>query len=673
MFRYLSLLVFSLSVVVLAGLTSDAQAAGPAFRINHVHPMYFDRAGCDSLEIENLSDSEMLIIVRVPKDTSVFAFQELFGGYTASFGIKAHARRFVHIEYGPRTGYLESALMTAEDQYSKYSDTITLMGRDSAYIKSKDFTITKPERRFTYLDQESFVDVTIANITKDTIHVRSQNFPNSVHFKWIGDNFWTIPPFDSQKVTIAHWTDFYYGDTTVFSFLGSRIGCISDTMLLIAIPAPGFDMDVSFSPAYVNFNRIPPDSTACQEVLLKNNADYPVYIDWWYDSTERQYLPDAPAIPTTLAPHSSSPMHGCLTAPHDYGSFANQTVSFRYLNPTHQFGSAANLNLSLRATDCVQPAEDTTFFANVLLGDSIDRTITFRNMTDSNRAITFLNLTQYFSDPGIYFVDTVLPMPLPSHGTANLKLRYRPQRAATLQEAASALFTPVTLGCGFASAELSAKGVSASDPTVSDLFPSKKKTLNVPSPRRTQLARYYFRNNQASDITVESVTLASDRYYSIRAIEHQALPFLLKPGEYFSVEFAVTTDTNGMYLDTLIVNTKNSLASNYFPLQAIRTGGVDVLSSVRIPNEESNYQFSIYPNPATALVHFEFPEAAHTEIEIFDVLGHIVATGHAESSWQWDRQSINGSIVPDGNYIARVTIYRDGMPPLTASRALRLK
>jgi len=149
MFRYLSLLVFSLSVVVLAGLTSDAQAAGPAFRINHVHPMYFDRAGCDSLEIENLSDSEMLIIVRVPKDTSVFAFQELFGGYTASFGIKAHARRFVHIEYGPRTGYLESALMTAEDQYSKYSDTITLMGRDSAYIKSKDFTITKPERRFT--------------------------------------------------------------------------------------------------------------------------------------------------------------------------------------------------------------------------------------------------------------------------------------------------------------------------------------------------------------------------------------------------------------------------------------------------------------------------------------------------------------------------------------------
>src|SRR4051794_33061219 len=104
MFRHPLLLVFSLCVVGLAGLISDAKAAAPAFRINHVHPMFFDRAGRDSLEIENLSDSDMLIVVRVPKGTYLFQFVELFGGQSASFGLKAHAKRFVHIDYSPGTG-----------------------------------------------------------------------------------------------------------------------------------------------------------------------------------------------------------------------------------------------------------------------------------------------------------------------------------------------------------------------------------------------------------------------------------------------------------------------------------------------------------------------------------------------------------------------------------------
>jgi hypothetical protein len=673
MFRHPSLLVFSLLVVVM-GLASNAKASGRTFRFNHVHPMYFDRAGLDSLEIENLSDSDMLIIVRVPKDTSVFAFQELFGGYAASFGIKAHARRFVHIEYGPRTGYLESALMTAEDQYSKYSDTITLMGRDSAYIKSKDFVVVKPNNRYTYLDQDSHTSVLIKNITKDTIHVQSQFYPASSHFGFGPEgNFWAIPPMDSQRVTLRHWTDYFYGDTTVFRFNGTRVGCIGDTMLLIATPAPGMDMDVTFNPTYVNFGTVAPDSVLCKEVLLQNNADYPVLIDWWTDSTERQYVPDFPALPTELAPHSATPIHFCLKGGSNFGQYLNQTVSFRYLNETHQYQGAANLSGFLRTTNCIQAGEDTTYFSNVLIGDSIDRMVTLQNLTDHDYAISFLLLQQGASDQSIYFVDTATPMPIAAHGAANLHLRYKPTRIATTAEGISALLTPATSECNIWSSDVSGTGVTAGDPTVSDLFPAKKKPLLVRSPRRVQLTRYYFRNNQASDVTVESVDLASGRYYSIRAIEHQALPFVLKPGEYFSVEFAVTTDTNGMYLDTLIVNTKNSLTSNYFPLQAIRTGGIDVLSSVRIPDEESYYQFSIYPNPASSVVHFEFPDAMHSEIEIVDILGNIVATGQAESSWQWERQSVSGSVVPDGNYIVRVTIYRDGMPPLTTSRPLRLK
>src|SRR5439155_16910743 len=106
---------------------------------------------------------------------------------------------------------------------------------------------------------------------------------------------------------------------------------------------------------------------------------------------------------------------------------------------------------------------------------------------------------------------------------------------------------------------------------------------------------FHFSNTGSTNLKITDVSLKNGKSFAITDIQPtNTLPFILTPGQSMSVTISMTTVTNRVYYDEVIITAENALISMDFQLQGLRKNGTQ--AGVRLSNAEQHV--AIYPNPS---------------------------------------------------------------------------
>jgi hypothetical protein len=112
-----------------------------------------------------------------------------------------------------------------------------------------------------------------------------------------------------------------------------------------------------------------------------------------------------------------------------------------------------------------------------------------------------------------------------------------------------------------------------------------------------------------------------------------------------TVTVSMTTVTNGVYYDEVIITAEQGFISMTFDLQGLRKNGV----AAAVHNVPKGQHVTIYPNPTQGNISVAIPGIHNAKIEVLDVLGKVITTATASDLWNWK------STEPAGTYVVHVS------------------
>jgi archaellum component FlaG (FlaF/FlaG flagellin family) len=156
---------------------------------------------------------------------------------------------------------------------------------------------------------------------------------------------------------------------------------------------------------------------------------------------------------------------------------------------------------------------------------------------------------------------------------------------------------------------------------------------------------FHFKNTGSTNLKITGVALKNGKSFSITGIvPTSTLPFTLAPGESMSVTVSMTTVTNGVYYDEVIITAEQGIISMDFQLQGLRTNGT---AGVSAPHPSQH--FTLYPNPSHGTITVEFPGIRNAKIQVIDLLGRVITSATASEKWIWNCTE------PMGTYILHMS------------------
>jgi hypothetical protein len=111
--------------------------------------------------------------------------------------------------------------------------------------------------------------------------------------------------------------------------------------------------------------------------------------------------------------------------------------------------------------------------------------------------------------------------------------------------------------------------------------------------------------------------------------------------------------TNYTFTDTHMLN-----GNNYYRLRQVDKDGVTRYSKVvTLDNAATTVRFSVYPNPAAAVLHFAItsPAPEQVTVQVYNLAGIVVMSSQQELSAGNNQQSVAISGLKSGNYFLKIT------------------
>ena len=325
---------------------------------------------------------------------------------------------------------------------------------------------------------------------------------------------------------------------------------------------------------------------------------------------------------------------------------------------------------------CLEVSLDSTLFGPVIVGGSVTANLTINN----NRKTANSIVSAIFNGEAKPFsIGASLPLTIPPLGHTNLPIIFATNsNDSTVKSRYIATLQLSSSGCDLPSFTLPAITIEPTDPNnPQNLFPDQQEIIAMVGGSATITKTFFFVNNSGTKVKVTSVGLKSGKSFSIAALTPGSVPFTLNNGDQMSVTLTLNTTSNDVYYDELVITTEQGVIMSAqgtqtinIPIQGLRSNEADVPQYAVIPND---INISLVPNPALREVSV-VTTAAHIAIEIYDLLGNLVAMGKSPSGlWQWNGILANGQAAPSGSYIVRVSGIGTDLRPFVKSESLMIK
>jgi hypothetical protein len=157
---------------------------------------------------------------------------------------------------------------------------------------------------------------------------------------------------------------------------------------------------------------------------------------------------------------------------------------------------------------------------------------------------------------------------------------------------------------------------------------------------------FHFSNTGTTNLKITDVSLKNGKSFAITNIQPtNTFPFVLTPGQSMSVTISMTTVTNGVYYDEVIITAENAIISINFALQGLHKDGVQA----DVHKLAADQHIALYPNPSHGMITVTIPDMKNATVEVLDLLGRVVIREKANDSWIWR------SNAAPGTYILHVT------------------
>jgi len=424
--------------------------------------------------------------------------------------------------------------------------------------------------------------------------------------------------------------------------------------------------DSSFTfTGFLNFLGVDVGGQQCQSVNFNNTTNVAITIDSVRFSGDTAGFTTQMAAGSTIGANSTGTITVCY-APTMATNNANATLTLAYHSPND---STIYGNLYVRIHADAE-MEDTTTTGNhncllvrhmggilgpIISGGTVNDSIMVVNRTNS--AITITGVTVGTGDSSAFSVTNTFPVTVAANGETMLNLHFAPTDSNQVRYTSNVTLMLGTGGenCNTVSFQIGGVAVPGNngggqagghiniDSLGNDVVGVHG---NVNTTTTTTVT---FVNNTANPITVTGVTLADTTNFHVISTT-PTLPTVLQPGAQLNVVVGLTGNVPGFVSTDLMLNTSNSITPRNVIVQGILLAPQN---DVKV-RAAGDVKVLLSPNPSHGAVRVDLTNAAKAKVEVYDILGQIVASGSASDYWSWNGTTAAG-IAANGTYIVRIT------------------
>lgn len=406
----------------------------------------------------------------------------------------------------------------------------------------------------------------------------------------------------------------------------------------------------------IHFDNLTIGQQQCQNLSLRNSTNVAITIDNVSFKGDTAGFMTQMAIGSSIGAHTTSMITVCYT-PSATGS-TNTTLTLAYHSPNDST-IRGNLYVSILGEveredsdhtngNCIVVRHAGGVFGPIVNGGSINDSVMLVNKT--NAAITINSATLNGSDAGAFTVTSTFPLTLAANGTTGLAFRFAPMDSAhvryssdvTLNLSGGANCTTTTFQIGGVAVPGNHKGGINLDSTVEDIIGVQGNSGSTTSTTLT------FTNNTSTPITVIGVSLQDSTNFNVISTS-PTLPVTLMPGAQLNVVVGLNGNVPGLFTTGLNIQTANSVTPRTIILQGIVPQPLDIV----LGTTPASASVMVSPNPTNGPIRVDLANVSRAKIEIFDVLGHLLASGNSTTNWTWSGSTFGA--LANGSYIVRIT------------------
>ncbi|MFI5263622.1 MAG: T9SS type A sorting domain-containing protein [Candidatus Kapaibacterium sp.] len=405
-----------------------------------------------------------------------------------------------------------------------------------------------------------------------------------------------------------------------------------------------------------SFDTVAVGNTECHTIFFQNTGSTPLIINSIFEfdgsgSFTAKVIPSLPLILlqneiVSIADICFSP--GANTSSVDYGALAIRgTIGSSNLDIDAQVSGFQKPD-TLISKPCVEISFDSTFFGPIIMDGDITHTGTIKsNRLDS---IQVRMDTAIYGDGKAFLVSGItFPYMLAPLEVKTFNITFSPRSNTPIVKYRDVGYLSLQVGCNVDFLKLTLGGVAippTADSISTSLAAGSTDVLAMISNNSVTTQTFHFTNTGTTNLKITAVALKNGKSFAITNIQPtNTLPFILTPGQSMSVTIAMTTTTNGVYYDEVIITAENAIISMDFQLQGLRKDG-----TLSVNNSSSESQrLMIYPNPSHGGITVDIPGMRNAKIQVLDLLGRVIASSTASEKWIWN------SNAPAGTYTLHVT------------------
>jgi hypothetical protein len=562
------------------------------------------------------------------------------------------------------------------DASNTTSDTLTFNVADSLPPQKKQIMSISPAGPITLYvgkDANTSFDLTFTNLIVQTYPV-SIDLSNASNLFSINVSSFELngkSGANTYTLTINYQNRGQnYPDSGEIIFTPSVQGGESQSIMVYVIDTVKNPPNIGISAG--GFYNVPIGTKSCDNITITNYGNVPVIITSLgmsgADAAEFSLSP-APTLPMTIGANSIVQLPYCFSAPNSRHSDSRAELDITY----HADGTVDEIARGFLyglTESCVIFTPDSLQFGDLIAGGNADGEVTITNTLDNAVTLTGDSWQQYPANEFI-LVGTSFPIQLASKESKTLKFHWVPSGKTDEYSGGQYMINYTGSGdslCTFAYMGVVGHVVDPSDTSTKEyqLFPNVKSAMPVVSDQQTTTKDFIFYNNTTNPVKVISVSVKDGTHFAVVTPTSSDLPITLKPGDQMKVTLSFDANTNGYYNDELDIVTENGITSQAFSLQGIRKNGITAGVAT---SEALAPQISLSPNPSQGLVTIDIAGAGTRSIEIYDMLGSMIATYKNSNLWMWDGVQTNGQLARQGTYFVRASGLTDtGTPFVTTTK-----
>ncbi len=471
----------------------------------------------------------------------------------------------------------------------------------------------------------------------------------------------------------------------------------SNEVNIVLIGSPIDHQNLSFSGSQ-DLGTLYPGVQVCDSVTLHNPNTFGVTItSLSVDMTGcTGEITGEPSLPFTLGEESSVSFEACVTAS---GTGSDSTGAGGAIHAVYSFDTAgfSGVDSALYSimgysvpldSSCITLSNN--YFGSISDGDTGSAGVSVTNTTDSVAIIDSIVIEG--GDVGQFQIaSTQFPITLQPGASGTFRASFFvPSTAADGQSYSVSIMifasgtSNAGIACSSMSGSLSGQATVPVQGTITLLAPpGGASTFSISTYQ--PLSRYKILIKNDTDVVIEPEVLqiqdtTGEAYFNVVGNESITLNDSIPAGDsdtwnnqYLTLD-APDTGTYDIALNlTYIVPSTShklqisSLESYSYHVVVHRVPpGTDAVGTSAMPTLD----FSLMPNPARGNVTISVPTGISSTVQIYDVLGNLIMSRQASSTFVWNGETSAGAFVADGAYIVRVTEVGSGGLSATSSKQL---